>query len=47
MWKELNIGKEAEERSCERMTRNSARVDTAVGGERENEAIDGMRAQGT
>ena len=29
------------------MARNSAGVDTAGGGERENEAIDGERAQGT
>lgn len=29
------------------MARNSAGVDSAVGAERENEAIDGERAQGT
>lgn len=29
------------------MVGSSAGVDTAVGGERENEAIDGERAQGT
>lgn len=45
--KRLHIGKEAEERRGERMARKSAGVDTAVGGERENEAIDGERAQGT
>lgn len=30
--KELNIGQEAEERRRERMARNSAGMDTAVGG---------------
>ena len=43
----FNTGNEAEERKVERMARNCAGVDTAVGRERENEAIDGERAQGT
>lgn len=45
--KGLNIGTEAEEKGNERMARNSTGVDTAVGAERENEAIDGERAWGT
>ncbi len=43
----MNIGKGAEGKRGERLASNSAGVDTAVGGERENEAIDGERAQGT